>query len=385
MTLSFFIGDLLTGLRLQAVPAAAGSWSEVLNDAGELSCAAPLSDPAVRALGLRESAIPGKSFLAAVDDGVVLQAGPIWTHDYDRDDDTLTLTAAGMWSYFDHRVLLPILAGRNPADPATDTRYSPVSVDPDDPWPVDTTKSLQAIARVLVLQAQAWTSGNVPVILPAEIAGTSERWYKGADLAIVGERLKQLTQVEGGPDIMFTPRLNSTATGVEWVMRIGTPTQPLLFSPQQVVFHVGTAASTVSRLQVNVDGTALASQAFAAGGRSEDIVLITQSTSGTLTGAGYPLLEAVDSSHTTVSVESTLQTYSDELVARSVRPVETWTFSHDATQRPFVGTFNAGDFAEVRVKDDHYLQDGPHRMRITSRSGDVDSKNVALSFQPEVT
>jgi hypothetical protein len=383
----FLVGDLLTGRRIQWLNAVAGSWSEVLNDAGEVSCSVLLSDPVNRALGLRESAAVGKAFLAAVDGDLVLQAGPIWVHDWDDDAQTLKLTAAGMWSYFDHRVLLPVLAGRLPTDVTTDTRFSAIVSDPDAvgyPWPSDTRQSLQTIAKRLVEQAQTWPNGDVPVILPDEVAGENERWYKGSAVAFVGQRLRELTGVLGGPDIMFTPRWTPDRLGIEWVMRIGTPSEPLLFSAQRQKFQLGLAGSSLSSLTVKVDGRALASTGFATGGKSDGQAIVTVSEDSTLLEAGYPALDAVDSSHSTASEESTVQRYSDELVEFGRTPSTVWSFSHDLSQRPFLEAFNAGDFATVSVRGNAYLEDGESTMRLLSRSGDIEGRRVKLTFAPEV-
>lgn len=388
MVVRFLVGDLLTGKRIQWLQVDSGSWSEVLNDSGDVTCTVPLSDPDNAVLGLRESAAVGKAFLAAVDGDLVLQAGPIWSHGWDDTTQTLTLVAAGMWSYFDHRVLLPVLTGITPTDAAADTRFSPVVSDPDDPgypWAVDTQQSLQTIAKRLVQQAQTWTNGNVPVILPSEVAGTAARWYKGSALALVGQRLRELTGVEGGPDIMFTPRWTTDRLGIEWVMRIGTPTQPLLFSPQRQNFHLGLDHSSLSNLKVKVDGSRLASTGFASGGRSDGRGIVTVSPDATLTNAGYPALDLVES-RSTASEESTLQEYSDELVLRGRQPITTWSFSHDLSREipPNLEAFNAGDFAVVTVHHSAYLEERPYVMRLLSRDGDISSNRVNLTFTPEV-
>lgn len=380
---TFYIGDLLTGDRIQIIPdVLSGSWAETLNRADSLSCTVTLKDPVIRRLGLAESATPGKAFLAAVDGTTVLAAGPIWDHQYDDNSQRLTLTAAGMWSYFDHRVLLPVLEGRLPSDSTTDTRYMPADPDGDYPWPTDTRKSLQGIVRALVEQARSWTGGQVPVILPDEIAGTNERAYKGSDLAAVGEELRRLTRVIGGPDVKFVPRFKSDMSGVEWVLQIGTPTEPLIFGAIDPVFNASVAKSTVSNLRVGVDGTGLASQVFAAGGRTDDVALVSQSNDESLPDAGFPLLERVDSSHSSVSVGATLQGYSDELVVVGRRPVQSWSFDHDTSKTPFLSGFAAGDFARVRVRGNAYLADGTYRLRILSRSGDETTRKVSLTFQP---
>lgn len=386
---TYAIGDMLTGRRIQYLKPVNGTWSEELNEAGGISCTVRLSDRVNRALGLAQSAAVGKAFLAAIEGDTVLQAGPIWLHDFaEGDGDLLTLTAAGMWSYFDHRVLIPVLAGRNPTDPTTDTRFSAIVSDPEAvgyPWPTDTRQSLQTIAKRLVEQAQSWTGGNVPIILPAEVPGADERWYKGSALGIVAQRLREITSVEGGPDIMFTPRLQADRGGVEWVMRIGTPSQPMLFSPQRQTFRLGIAAPSLSRLRVRVDGSKMASQGFAVGGRTDGQGLIAVSSDSSLTASGYPLLEAVDSSHSTVSELTTLRQYSEELVLAGRKPMTTWSFDHDLSQRPYLSSFNAGDFATVSVRNNAYLLDGRYSMRLLSRSGDVEGKRVSLKFAPEVS
>jgi hypothetical protein len=382
---TYIIGDLLTGDRIQILPALAGSWSEELNDSGELSCTVSLRNPAVKRMMLDESAAVGKAFLAAVEGDTVLQAGPIWNHEWDGTARKLTLHGAGMLSYFDHRVVLPVLSGRLPTDPTTDTRYMPQDLDPESeyPWPTDTRRSLQGIMVGLFEQALSWPSGNVPLTLPTVIPGDAERAYRGADVAPVGERVRELTQVLNGPEVRLTGQWLPDHTGLSWVAEIGTPTEPLLYSPQRPIFYIGVDKSSITNVRVNVSGTRLASQSFASGGRAADKSLAAVSTDPLLTSAGYPLLEVVDSSRSTVTNAETLQEYSDELVLRGRRPTQTWRFTHNVSTQPYLSSFRAGDFAEVRVVDDPYLSAGSHVMRITGRSGDVRSKTVDLTFEPE--
>lgn len=364
------VGDLLTGRRIQDVPVLSAEWSDTLNDTGALSCVVPLNVPEVQDLFLKNSATPGKAFLAIVDGDTVLQAGPIWSHDYNADSSSLTLHAAGMWSYFDHRMLIPVLAGFLPTSASADTNL---------------TSSLQGIARALVVQAQSWAGGNVPVNVPAEVTGSNVRNYRGADLATVGQRLRELTQVENGPDIRFTPRLSEDRLGVEWDLMIGTPTQPLLSSAFETVFNIGLPGSSVSDLRIKVDGSSIAGQVFATGGRASDEALVAVATGSTLSAAGFPLLERVDSSRSTITDVATLQGFANELVLAGARPVEVWSFTHDLGQQPALTGFSTGDFAKVRVHDDLYADRGEYRMRILSRSGDIVGRKVKLTFQPTST
>lgn len=368
----FLIGDLLTGRRIQILPdVLSGRWSETLNAADQISCTVPLSNPAIRRMRLMESATPGKSFLAAVDGDTVLAAGPIWDHNYDDDTQRLELVAAGMWSYFDHRLLLPVLAGRLPSDATTDTNL---------------TKSLQGIARYYVWQAQQETYGNVPVILPDEVAGTNERNEAGSSLAFVGPRLSELTAVENGPDIKFAPRYTTDRLGVEWVMQIGTPTQPLIFGAIEPTFTLDVPGSSVSGLKVNNSGKMLGSRAFAAGGKISGEVLIAAATDATLTGAGFPLLDIADRSHASVSGDATLQGYADAAVLFGKRSMLTLRFDHQVSKQPYLSGFNVGDFCRLLIVNEHpYLQRKTYRSRLVGRSGDEVTDKVALTFQPEVS
>lgn len=371
MTTTWIIGDLLTGARIQTLPVMAGLWSDLLNGSGTIQCTVDLNDPDVQRLRLAESARPGRTFLAAVSGDTVLQAGPVWRHSVSEELNTLSIFGAGMYSYFDRRVLLPVLApDQLPSDPATDTNFA--------------NHSLQAIAVAIVQQALSWPSGNVPVITPTPLPGNNERNYRGADVAPVGERLRQLTGVRDGPDIRFVPRWTTDRLAVEWVMQVGTPTEPLLFSPQEPVFNVGLEESSVSDVSVSIDGANIGSQGFASGGRAIEEALVARAFDPRLTSEGFPLLDLVDSSHATVKEFPTLQGYANELVLRSRTPIESWSFTHQTDQRPFLTGFNVGDFAKVRIYNSPYFPDGERRLRITSRSGDAVGDTVSLTLQPEV-
>lgn len=376
MTVQFITGDLLTGRRLQSIPALAGSWSDVLNGVGDLQCVVPMTSPDVQRLELSNSAVTGKTFLAAVDGDTVLQAGPIRSHEFSHvNGGQLRLTAGGMWSYFDRRALLPVLGGRLPSDPTTDTTFRIAE---------GTARSYQGIIVALLQQAMSWPNGGVPIVLPSPIAGDRERDYRGIDVAPVGQRIRELTQIEDGPDFRLQPRWTSDRQGIEWVAQIGTPTAPRLSSSIDQIFNVGLADSSVSDLSVDIDGSRLGSQAFSIGGRATDEALSAVSLDPKLLDAGFPLWDLVDSAHSTASKASTLQGYADELVMTGRTSEQSWSFAHSLAQTPYLSAFSVGDFARVRVHESPYLEKGEHRMRLVARSGDVDGSTVKLNFAPEV-
>lgn len=377
----YLIGDLRTGRKLQDVQVVQGPWSKQMNGPGTVRTTMTLLDPDVRRLGLRNLATPGKSFLAVVENDVVMEAGPVWTHDYDADEGRLTLSAAGAWSYFDHRVLVPLLALSTPfvvPDPE-----DPAQVIPNPAWNSSyANMSLGTIAKRLVEQARTHTGGNIPIVLPPDEAGDAVRNYLGADLALIGDRLEELTSVLGGPDIDFAPRYTADRQGIEWVMRIGTTAQPQLTSARTHVWDLAVKEPSVRSLKVKRSAERMVGRAWATGGRTADVVLTARYENPTLTAAGYPLLEAVDSSHSSVSEQRTLDGYAAEAARTGYKPIEFWSFEVDATATPKVGVYQVGDYCRIKIKDDPYLPDNVtdgYLRRIVSMSGDEQGRWIKIT------
>ncbi|WIE60725.1 hypothetical protein DEI97_013340 [Curtobacterium sp. MCLR17_032] len=359
----WFIGDLLTGRISTHLQVSKGSWDVGINSAGSISITVPLTDPDIRRLNLRNVATVGKSFLGVAENGVILNAGPVWVQDYSKDVGTLTLNASGMWSYFDHRVLIPVLAaGQTPFD--VETYYENVS--------------LTTVARRLVAQAQQHTNGNVPVVLPAEVSGTETREYQGADLALVGDALGDLTSVDGGPEIDFLPRFKTDPRFVEWVMRVGTPSQPQLSGLSTHVWDYGVGQTTIRGLNVKVDGSKLQGRAWGQGGSASDATMFSTYTNTNLLTQGFPLLELVDASRN-VDEQYQLDGYVRESARTGSKPVEFWDFQVQADQSPRIGEFNKGDYCLVKLRGDLFVADGVYRRRITNLSGDQDGRWVSVT------
>lgn len=346
------------------LPVSKGTWSVGLNGPGSVSVQLNLLDPEIQALNLRSAATVGKSYLAVSENDVILEAGPIWTHSYSKDDGTLTLNGAGMWSYFDHRVLIPVLAsGESPQ--GADTELLNLS------W--------GTMAKRLVQQAQKHTGGDVPIVFQADESGTNEQYYQGADLKLVGDALNELTQLDGGPEIEFLPRFTDDRLSVQWLMRFGTNANPQLSGAATHVWDYSVAQPSIQGLQVDIDGSALTGRGWATGGRTSSAAIYGVYTSSNLTGQGYPLLETVDSAHATDDTEEAVIGYAKELARVGSKPTEFWSFSVRADETPLVGQYRPGDYCLIRMARDAYIPDGVYRRRIVDIAGDQDGKNVKVT------
>jgi hypothetical protein len=363
------IGDLRTGRNLVYLPASGVAdltWDVSRNQADNASATFNLADDDTRKLGIPAAATPGASFLVVVVDGVPVAGGPVWIWNYTKDARTLKVIAKGMWSYFDHRVLIPLVA-----------QYMPV-IDPvsGEPYGVMNTNlvgwSYGTIAKRLVAQAIAFTGGFVPVVLPVDEAGPYERSYLGTDLAMVGERLQQLTEVINGPDIAFTPRFTTDGRGMEWVMATGTLEQPNIAGPTEHFWDYSVPEPSIAGLEATLDATNLASRYWLSGGASDDRTYIEKADDLSLLNAGFPLLEASGSSD--AETPELLQSKSREQVRINKTPKSTWSFRVRADGDPRAVDVNVGDYCRLIIANDDVIPDsGPtgYRRRIAAKSGDL--------------
>ncbi|WP_194521979.1 hypothetical protein [Cellulosimicrobium sp. JZ28] len=364
-------GELVTGKILATVPTTdnGGAWSTVLNDAGTIDATVPLRTRDVRArrelLGYLE---PTRCYLAAItDDGDVLEAGPIWKHGFNDNTGELKVGAAGLMSVFDHRLVVKVLAAGERAQTTT-LSWSGLS--------------LATIAKRLIQTSMSHAGGSLPLVLPDDELGSAVRNYPGYELGVVGERVRQLVEVAGGPDIALQPRLTGDGLRIEWVMRAGTTADPLLHQAgDDWAWDRGAARGPLTKLSVDVDATGVAQRTWAIGSGMESALMLGTAYDPAPLAAGYPLLEATGS-FTSVLEQSTLDAHAAALADTARRPWQTWALTVRADTAPRLGTYRPGDWARVHVPATHeYLREGRYRSRVLSVSGDL-SASVSVKLAP---
>ena len=367
MVVKILAGELTTGKILAEVPTTddTGSWSTVLNGPGEVKATIPLRSMEAETRRSLLSYVEGdRCFLAAVTDaGHVLEAGPVWQHQYTDTDGHLTATANGLASIFDHRTALPA-----------------------PPWPGGvaaqvlswSSLSLGTIAKRLVSATLSQPGGDLPIVLPADVAGAHERTYKGYELSTyVGERLQQLIEVEGGPDLAFQPRITTDGLSVEWVLRTGTDADPLLHQiGDDHRWDRGAVRGELRLVSVDSDASQVAYRVFVTGDGMEEDLPVELAEDLTPTDVGYPLLERVESSNATET--TTLDAYAAAVLDSARRPWQTWALQTGITAPP-LGTYRPGDWASVHIPEGHtYLRAGVYRTRITEIAG---SKGTVVNLK----
>jgi hypothetical protein len=382
----FFLADLRTGRQILDLPVMKGSWSVPLNAPGTVQATCNLEDPDTRALALWNTTAPGKTVLAVEEQGIIMEAGPIWTRQWDQDASTLSIAAKGIWSCFDQRFIEQLVAATISTTQFTVPDPADVGGTKTIPNPALQTKfsglDLGSIGRQLVNLAMSWTGGSLPIVLPATVPGGHERIWEGAEFKKVGEELRSLTQVENGPDIRFQPRFTADLLGVEWLYMAGTQERPLLYSDQVQTWDLTAPESAITNLSVDEDASSIASLAWATGGRANDTVLVSRAYDESLVASGYPLWEVLDSSHSNVIEQPTLDAYAADAVVYGHGPIQVWSFHAEITGQPSFGSYGVGDYVDLFIGDrdmQAYLPPGRYRQRIISMAGDEVGQVVSIA------
>jgi hypothetical protein len=355
--------NTVTGIVIYEVPFSGDpDWSAQINDPGTWSVTVPIETEG-QATTLREWIVPWRFSVAIVYGEFVCQAGPVVAYNVDEATQSVRVSGTGLWGLLNHRLL-----HNNTWNPASKS-VSDVSAD------LVYTDSLYNIAQSLVTEGTTWTNragSTLPIDIPAAnpAGGSYAVTYHGYDLNFVGLKLQELTQADGGPDILFQPYLSVTSNRrvVRHKMLIGTP---LLIQPgTPLLFDY---PSSVPSISVAGDGAGFASSAFARGSGSDAGTQIGYATSTTLTSLGWPAVDMVDSAHTNTVEIAALNLWAAADVATYSGQLEQWTATVRTDRDPGLAVYLPGHYANYQVMDHVWIPDGTYNFRIlglSHKSGD---------------
>lgn len=206
------------------------SWGRGVNTAGSWRVTVPLGTDELPLDFLNGVTDPWLWSWAVCQGTKVWQAGPVVGESYDGGLAT-TFTGGGLLKLFtDKRAL--VNPGRATLATVTgtdaDTVFGPTGYTPTIGGTVpvgNQNLSLHTIAKRLIQQDISTPGREIPIVFPDDIAGTAQREYPGYDLAALGQRLMELSQVIDGPEFEFAPEFVDTQSKqyIRWRMRIGNP------------------------------------------------------------------------------------------------------------------------------------------------------------------
>ena len=362
--------DTVTGRRQGTLPASAWQWKRAVSGPGSLSVTVPYTQ-AVAGRDLRTELSPWRTTVAAVDSTTrrVVAAGMVYARRWDADAARLEISCADMWDLLKLRLAVDhSLDSWTAGTIAGDQGLYPA------PWSTTLTGSLADIARTLV--ASTIAAGPLPIILPPTTGGAHERTYQAPDLNTVESRLADLTSVLNGPEIIFQPRLVDGSTALVWHMLTGSP--ELVVSSHS--WDTRRRALPLVSITVDEDASDMVSDSWARGGSQDDKTIISHTHDRWLENAGWPLLQAADTSHASVSEPGTLTAYTQAatvLRSKSTEVVELKARRLDEAGYQLADAVTPGDHLTLR-HDDPYLGNGRINLKVLQTSGDA-SEWVTLS------
>jgi hypothetical protein len=305
----------------------------------------------------------------------IWQAGPMVVEDY-QGGFTSTIRGGGIWQLLNDKRLLI-----NPAR-VDYTEVTPVdsdiafgTTDTSDIGsaipPANQNLSLHTIAKRIVQIMITAVSGDLPITFPADIAGTSERTYPGYDLASPGKRLSDLTQVQLGPEIEFSPEFVDPLTKqyVRWSMRIGNNK---LGSTD--VQHRWTEGKALISLGYTRDGSARCNLDFERGnGMNRDLIVGFYFLPVNPLDPSDMLLEDVGGAHTSATEVDTLDAWAKGAVTANLVPQAVVTAvvrvpgddgTGQPTDSPPLTAVALGDTCSITLLRHPRLRAGQYKFRI---------------------
>lgn len=339
--------DTVTGDRRWVLDPSDCRWSAGLGALDSLTASVPLSGlSAAEAREVRSVLSPWRTSLALVADGGVVAAGPIVVRD------GATVRAVGLGQ---------ILDGRLVGD-------------------LDITgETLGSIVTALVAHGMDRAGGSLPIILPARVPGSAERHYLAADLGTVWQRVGQVSEVIGGPEVELAPRVRADGLGIDWLLRVGPP---LLRQPgADWRVDAGGPGGTASALSVSVDGSGQAHRAVALGSIPEGAEDPVSGTSYVAPPSDFPLLERAITREGVV-VQATIQAHADAERERRSAPWSVWSLGVVPDETFPLGRVRPGDWLTVQVDESsREVEPGAYRARVAGMSGGL-SGEVSVSLVP---
>lgn len=242
-----------------------------------------------------------------------------------------------------------------------------------------TNKSLRAIAGKVVEQGCIGPSAiySLPIVLPSLTeVGTHSRTYQNYHFRTVADILKELQDIEGGPDIDFEPR-DAAGGGFELLMRTGAPAPNERISGSVFDFVMTSSHPRLHEVEYDEDGTDQLTGQFGIGEGSERDMRV--GGDGVGAGATIPALDAAEYYKLEAS-EPILAAYGTAAVATNGGPTKQWEYSFLATEEPGLQNLRMGSILRLHWDGDPDRPDGWVNTRLISMSG-TESHDVVLDVQ----
>lgn len=288
----------------------AWDWDVGILAPDRLSCTAPAYTPRARSMDLQEFLTPYKYSLALVDDSVegfsVVKASGVITGRPPEDDDdgktSFKVSARGpemLFQYWHIRQFpgWPLLNSAGKPTGQYDLKFTGLS--------------LGTIIKRMVQERAKWVGNELPIVFEADRTGTRERTsYEATDGKPLLEALDQIGDRADGVEWGLFPEVDEFDR-ITYRLRTGLDDAPQIVHADDQLWNLGGPSPDIRGFEPNDLVGEVATDAVFSGGKGDDSMMLVRASDSTLVDQGWPRLEVWDSSHSSVTQESTLQGWAD--------------------------------------------------------------------------
>lgn len=235
--------------------------------------------------------------------------------------------------------------------------------------------SYGTIMKRLVAESEKFAGGDLPIIYEPDRAGVHERTaYAAVDGKQVQEALDQLADLGDGVEYDFQPVIDEFDR-ISYRLVTGTDSGRIVSGNASPVWNLGGAQSDIRGYERDPDATPTITDTVFSGGKDGDKVMLARAQDHAPFADGYPRAELWDSSHSTVSVQSTLQSWADNALGSIPDRI-----SFDVRAKHAHG-IRHGDVGQLASQGHWDLQDGEYAARVLAigrKSSDPDWVSISL-------
>lgn len=360
------VHETVTGEPVTEMEITAASWSSGICRPDEVS----VTVPGYTGRDVRQFMVPRKFCVTLLeDDGKVRGSGLLSLPEGSTDDDGLhrvVFPGRGIESYFDRRHVLP-----HPYWPLVDSAGYPIKGRDTRIVGVE----YGTMMKRLYAQALSHPGAELPVVWEPDRPGTREKEWAAVDGKAVQEAVEDIANLIGGVEWDWVPVVDDSDR-LTFALVTGTDADQEITSAFVHIWQAGGSEPDIRDLRVKVSPEFMASTAIFTGGKDDDRVMVARATSSVITDAGVPPIEVWDSSHSSVSVQETLDGWARKRISEGETPVEYWSFEVRA-DRAF--GLRHGDWATVETCGHWLIPDGSYRRRVVEVSGAAESQWLGVT------
>lgn len=231
------------------------------------------------------------------------------------------------------------------------------------------------IIKKLVQERAKWAGNELPLLFEADRPGSREyAKHEAVDGKRLLDALDDIADLVNGVEWALIPQINELDQ-VSYLLATGTDSTQIIARQDSLTWNLGGAVPDIRNFAPNDLVGEVATDAIFSAGKGEDKVLLAQASDPALVDAGWPRLEVWDSSHSSITEQTTLQAYADGRVT-------------DVASRPSFQVradrahgLRFGDVVEIASLGHWYCPDGVtvHRaLAVGRKSSDPDWVDVQL-------